>query len=236
MNLSNRLAIAALSGTVALGAFFPAHARANPRPRIALVFGGAGTETDDPTGSFAAAMHSAKAAGFIAQAVTEALPRETWNKASVWIQPGGTNFDQAYDMQRTGLFEQVKKFVADGGGYVGWCAGAFMAQSYGALGLGLIPGMAWRWSKGAFKTPVRWKGRTRYVHFENGPQLQEVEGLEVFATYSNGSLAAGKARYGKGKVVISGVHPEALQDWWPEEDPDGLDIDLASEMILEAAR
>lgn len=205
--------------------------------RIALVFGGAGTESYDPTGSLTAAVNSARAAGFEVQIVKDRLSEETLAQADVWIQPGGTNFDQAYDMQRTGLFEQVRRFVSDGGGYVGFCAGAFMAQSYSSLGLGLLPGMASRYSKGAFKAEIIWNGRTRYVHFENGPRLQRIEGLEVFATYaSNGSAAAGRGKYGKGKVVVSGVHPEALSDWWPVQDPDGLDTDLAADMIREAAR
>lgn len=205
--------------------------------RLALVFGGQGTESYDPTGSLIAAVNSARAAGFEVQIVKERLPEETLAKADVWIQPGGTNFNQAYDMQRSGLFEQVKKFVADGGGYVGFCAGAFMAQSYGSLGLGLLPGMASRYSKGAFKAEIIWNGRTRYVHFENGPRLQQIEGVEVFATYaSNGAAAAGRGKYGKGTVVVTGVHPEALTDWWPTKDPDGLDTDLAAEMIREAAR
>lgn len=214
-----------------LGASPTAHAR------LALVFGGEGTENYDRTGSLAAAVDSARAAGFQVQIVTDRLPEETLAKADVWIQPGGTNFNQAYDMQRTGLFEQVKEFVAGGGGYVGFCAGAFMAQSNGSLGLGLLPGMATRYSKGAFKAEIVWKGRTRFVHFENGPRLQQIAGIEVFANYaSNGTAAAGRGRYGLGKVVVSGVHPEALGDWWPTQDPDGLDTDLAVDMIHEAAR
>jgi hypothetical protein len=48
-------------------------------------------------------------------------------------------------------------------------------------------------------------------------------------------VAAARARYGKGHVFISGPHPEASRYWPPTWDPDGLDNDLAVEMIREVA-
>jgi glutamine amidotransferase-like uncharacterized protein len=217
-----------------------AHALAtspSARAALALVYGGPGTENYEANGSMAAAAQAARTAGFDVQIVTAMPPEESWAGASVWIQPGGENFVQARDMKRTGVFERVKQFVASGGGYVGFCAGAFMAQSDNSLGLGLVPGQAYRYSKGAFKAKVMWNGQLRYIHYENGPQLVPEPGFRVFATYaSNGAPAAGEGRYGAGRVVISGVHPEALPDWWPTRDPDGPDVELAAQMIREASR
>jgi glutamine amidotransferase-like uncharacterized protein len=210
---------------------FPAQAK------LALVFGGDGTGSDDPSGTLASAVNAAQAAGFEVQVVTTLLPVETLTQASLWIQPGGPNFDQAADMQRSGVFQQVRDFVASGGGYVGYCGGAYMAQSYGSLGLGLLPGMAWHQGEETRKTEVIWEGKRRFIHFEYGPRFQTGPGIEVFATYvSNGAPAAIRGKYGQGRVVLSGPHPEAMGDWEPTEDPDGSDLDLAIEMMQSAAR
>jgi glutamine amidotransferase-like uncharacterized protein len=209
----------------------------NAYAKTALIFGGEGTENDDPTGTLYSAVRAAREAGFVTQIVTTRLRDEELNHASVWIQPGGPNFDQAEDMQRTGLFEQVKTFVASGGGYVGFCGGGFMAQSEGSLGLGLLPGNAMQQGEFTHKTGVIWNGIRRYIHFEHGPRFEPVQSVQVFATYeSNGAAAGIRGNYGMGKVVLSGPHPEAQADWEPIGEPDGSHINLAVEMIQSAAR
>jgi glutamine amidotransferase-like uncharacterized protein len=203
---------------------------------VALVFGGEGTENDDPTGTLHSAVTAARSAGFVPVIVTGKLSDEVLASAAIWIQPGGPNFDQAYDMQRTGVFAQVRDFVARGGGYLGLCGGGFMGQSSGSLGLGLLPGMAYRHGEVTHKTAVTWAGRKRYLHFENGPEFQTGPGIEVVATYDwNGGPAAVRGHFGRGRVFLSGPHPEAGDDWDPTEDPDGLDWDLIGEMLRWAA-
>jgi glutamine amidotransferase-like uncharacterized protein len=228
---------ASLALWLALGAFatFPTiEAYAAP---LALIWGGDGTENDDPTGTLNSAVYSARQAGFDVQIVTGDLPTSTFNRASVWIQPGGPNFTQAYDMIAHHLFEQIRTFVAAGGGYVGFCGGAYMAQSQTYLGLGLLPGQAPRHGEYTHKTEVNWKGARRFIHFEHGPELVKGNGIDVVASYAwNGAPAAIRGKYGKGRVFITGAHPEALPDWEPVEDPDGPDIDLAVSMIDWAAR
>jgi hypothetical protein len=41
--------------------------------------------------------------------------------------------------------------------------------------------------------------------------------IKILATYSDGSIAALAYRYGKGKVIVSGTHPEATRDWLIED-------------------
>ena len=56
----------------------------------------------------------------------------------------------------------------------------------------------------------------------------------MIAYYPNHQVAAARATYGKGKVFVTGLHPEAPQDWrdyYHLNDPDGSDEDLAVEMI-----
>jgi glutamine amidotransferase-like uncharacterized protein len=61
------------------------------------------------------------------------------------------------------------------------------------------------------------------------------EPAETVALYSDGSVAAVLAGYGKGKAFVSGPHPEATIDWLEE---DGLSshgwsssMDLAVEAL-----
>jgi len=213
-----------------------AHAAQASRERIALVFGGDGTENDDPTGTLYSAVYVTRLAGFEPVIITDKVPQDLLSRASVWIQPGGPNFYQSRHMLRTGVFQQVKDFVAAGGGFVGFCGGGYMAQSTNGYGLGLLPGNAYRHDQYTIKTEVSWKGQKRFLHFEHGPQFERASGVEVVATYSwNGAPAAVRGQYGGGKVFLSGPHPEALDDWEPVVDPDGTDHDLAIEMIQSAA-
>jgi glutamine amidotransferase-like uncharacterized protein len=199
---------------------------------LALVYGGPGvlTGTDD---TLERARAVALAAGFRVLTVTQVVDEAVLSGASVWIQPGGPNLSADAYMNANGMARQVREFVERGGGYVGFCGGAFSAVN----NLELIPGSAWNLNQATGKIPVRWLGTTRYLHFEYGPYIiLSGSTTEVVATYSNGSVAAARAHYGKGKVFISGPHPEASAYWPPTYDPDGIDNDLAIQMIQYVAR
>jgi len=198
---------------------------------IALVYGGPGvlTGTGD---TLEMAKVVAGQAGFQVITVTGPVPTATLNSASVWVQPGGPNLYADSFMNGNGMANQVRDFVRRGGGYVGFCGGAFSAMN----NLKLIPGSASNLSESTGKIPINWLGAIRYIHFEGGPYLKLTDpASEIVGTYANGSVAAARAYYGNGKVFISGVHPEANKYWPPTYDPDGLDQDLAIGMIQEVA-
>lgn len=194
---------------------------------IALVYGGPGVlfGTGD---TLDMARTVAGQAGFQVITVTEPVSIATLNSASVWIQPGGPNLSADSYMNGNGMADQVRDFVKRGGGYVGFCGGAFSAVN----NLDLIPGSAWNLNETTRKIPINWQGSIRYIHFQNGPYMNlSSPATEVIATYANGSVAAARGTYGKGKVFLSGIHPEANKYWPPTYDPDGLDQDLAVSMI-----
>jgi glutamine amidotransferase-like uncharacterized protein len=119
-------------------------------------------------------------------------------------------------------FEQIREFVAGGGGYIGICAGAYIAAQNVEVpgrppGLGIIEIENERKAGQGIRTitiakpehPVV-KGYTGGVDiwYQNGPMMKAGEGVETLAVYEEGGAAIVCATYGEGKVVIFSPHPE----------------------------
>jgi glutamine amidotransferase-like uncharacterized protein len=172
--------------------------------------------------------------------------------ARVWVQPGGVS-NQAYYAMTPSLRKALYEFVKTGGGYVGFCAGAFMATGrIGGTrdaGLGIFPGWTniyYTWNENSSVTysleKVKWGNQDRKVFFQGGPYIYGVpsgQNVEIMATYQYGAIAAARTEFGEGRVYITGLHPEAPVIWTEEDgvkDPDGSDQDLAAEMVQWAAR
>jgi hypothetical protein len=214
---------------------------------LALIYKGPGScsldQGDAGTSGYGCSEASADAATLAGFRFQYVAPRDSpdFSSAKVWIQPGGIS-DVAYDAMTPKLRSNLIKFVADGGGYVGFCAGAFLAADW----FYIFPGSAH-----AYRYPVarpdvgynyldlNWNGKARKVYFEGGPYLTDLgPKAEVTGKFSTGYVAAARAPYGKGRVYITGAHPEAPAIWSQEDgitDPDGSDLDLAAEMITWAS-
>ena len=134
--------------------------------------------------------------------------------------------------------EAVRAFVKEGGGYVGVCAGAFLALGGYAWSLGILDGkpVSPKWRRG--KGSVAWKptrtGRrvlelpeaAEQVAYHNGPifepgRARDVPDYHVWVRFKseiaeNGTPrgvmvdapAIAAGRYGKGRVVVISPHPE----------------------------
>jgi len=208
------------------------------RAPLALVYDGAGACDD-----------CAKAAGIVARKagyrVRYVLPSEIlqapFAEARVWIQPGGNALEMVVALGAPG-YEVIRNFVASGGGYMGFCAGAFLADqkvdnanTIDGLGLYPIPSYDYIPNDPAAKIlPVTWMGRERHLFFEEGAAFRidpPRADIIVLAQYmADGAPAVIETRYGKGLVIASGVHPEAPKNWRTGNhiyDPDGVDFDLA---------
>ena len=143
----------------------------------------------------------------------------------------------------------LKDYLQNGGRYLGICGGGYMASTgwseYGGYftGLGLIPA-----ESGSFLgepapqiLPVRWLGENREMYYQDGPVFYlkpTAESVRVIARYANGQTAAFLSSYGRGKVAVSGTHPEARQSWiyeaangdsWTSSAP--LAVDLLNEVL-----
>jgi glutamine amidotransferase-like uncharacterized protein len=202
----------------------------------ALVYNGAGACKDDCA---KAAFDSATQAGFDAFYVGDRdVDPKIFEGVSVWIQPGGYAGVAMNNMDPK-LKKNIKDFVYNGGGYVGFCAGAFTATSRvgttRVAGLGIIPGNTKLYGKGIRMFKTVWQGSERHLYWEGGPYFRNMPStVEQTASYPNGANAAVRTTYGKGRVWVTGLHPESPQ-WWKDEsgypDVDGDDRDLVANML-----
>jgi dienelactone hydrolase len=168
-------------------------------------------------------------------------------RAKVWIQPGGTSRLASQTMSNE-LKASIVRLVADGGGYVGFCAGGFLAAQtfHGAhQGLGLFSGRSELYRAipdAPASIAVDWQGESRVLYWEGGPlfEADPAVDIEVLATYPDGSNAAVRQSFGRGRVVITGPHPEAGESWIAALPPSSLAVDpkaneIAGELMQWAA-
>lgn len=234
---------------------------------VALIYSGPGSCVQEPgsTGCTEAARAIAESMGYEVRLVgPKTFIESDFKAAKVWIQPGGRAKIQQLEMAQA-LKDRIVKFVASGGGYVGFCAGGFMAtESFGweaptgafeVKGLGLLKGKSTYYDSFdkeldekmlAKIIRTKWNNRVRDIYWELGPYFKSetFDHADVVAEYpaltgdKEKKALALRSTFGKGKVFVSATHPEAPADWFSYyrlNDTDGLDFDLAQEMIAWAA-
>lgn len=155
----------------------------------------------------------------------------------VLVFPGGTGSGQAKGIGEAGA-KNVREFVSNGGGYVGICAGAYLACSNFSWGLGILNAgtvsSKWRRGQGVVDLEMTESGPTVLgdakgtfkVRYNNGPilkpwtrtDLPAYTPLTLFRTEMAlndtpvgvmvNSPAQAVATFGKGRVFVSSPHPE----------------------------
>jgi putative intracellular protease/amidase len=155
----------------------------------------------------------------------------------VVVFSGGSASTQAVSLGEEGR-EKVREFVRDGGGYVGICAGAYLACSNFTWGLGILNASTvsskWRRGGGYVEQEITVDGApilgpvdgVFQVRYNNGPiikpgsraDLPAYKPLALFRTEvaEHGSPAGimvnspaqAASVYGRGRVFISSPHPE----------------------------
>ncbi|HEX2579300.1 MAG TPA: BPL-N domain-containing protein [Rhabdochlamydiaceae bacterium] len=168
---------------------------------------------------------------------SKTLKSEGWEQeTALLVVPGGRDvfYHEALDGQGT---SKIRKFVEEGGSYLGICAGAYFgaeaiefekggnsevcAQRSLAFFPGLAEGPAYGKNKyrvdglqGIEAARVSWKGDHFHVYYNGGCQFigaHEVPGVSVLSSYlelEGDPAAIISAEVGKGKVILSGVHFE----------------------------
>lgn len=123
--------------------------------------------------------------GFVTRRVTAAEIRAGVLKDfDVFVAGGGRGSKTAEALQPEGR-EMVKKFVADGGGYVGICAGAYLASSDYPWSLHILNAKVLdrkHWNRGS--------GDVRLTMSEAGRKTLGVDSGEIECNYNQGPLLA----------------------------------------------
>jgi glutamine amidotransferase-like uncharacterized protein len=217
------------------------------KKKIALVYKGEGSCIE---GCSEAVAKMAQLAGYKTQYVgPDQDNSELFKNAAIWLQPGGESLVVDKKMNPK-LKKLIQNFVFQGGAYAGFCAGGFLATKRAHapdnFGFGLIKAKSSYYDEHDRRAKFfnfNWNKKKRKIYWEDGPYFEiskdNKDKVHVFAEYLNGTAASIAAHYGKGTVIITGVHPEA-PDWWENDighhDTDGSDNDLAVEMITKAIK
>ncbi len=144
----------------------------------------------------------------------------------------------------------LKNYLQNGGRYLGICGGGYIAstgwEEYGQsfTSLGIIPARSGSFTGGEADPrilPVSWLGQTRQMYYQDGPVfylMPTAEQTRIIACYADGRVAAFISSYGRGRVAVSGTHPEATPSWiygaanggaWTSSVP--LAVDLLQELL-----
>jgi len=143
------------------------------------------------------------------------------DRCSLLIVPGGYTARCMAALGADG-FKRIRGFVANGGGYVGICAGAYIAARRVEVpgspqGLGIVEIENVRSAGTEVRTifvtqpdhpVVEGCGRELQIWYQNGPLMEAGESVETLAVYEDSSAAIVCSTYGEGRVVIFSPHPE----------------------------
>lgn len=133
------------------------------------------------------------------------------------IVPGG-NFERIANGLTSNTTATVRNAVRSGLNYLGICAGAFFAGDSPYNGLNLTSGVRFTFyaneAQGIRKAAVGIDiaGMPPQAHYwEDGPQLTGWG--DAIAKYPDGTAAIVEGNCGEGWVILSGIHPEAPENW-----------------------
>lgn len=209
---------------------------------LALVYRGPATLPGCPEAVGEALERAGMRVDYVGPKERHKLRADTLAGAALYAQPGGGDVDDAWPHLRDHA-DEIRDFVEDGGAYLGFCLGAYLAGD--DPGFDLVPGdtdqyivtkhASIRHDSDALVT-LDWDGEQRTMYFQDGAYVKLHRGADaqVVARYDNGRVAALVCDRGRGRVGVVGPHPEASTDWFTDvglTPPQPLAIDLAVDLI-----
>jgi len=183
-----------------------------------LLFTGAGTSPGDVTALRALLGDHGVAYATATAAQVNMMTAADWQRHRLLIVPGG-NFIDVGDALTPAAAQNIRDAVHGGVNYLGICAGGFLAgRINGHNSFDLTGGVQFGFyaieRQGVRKAavPIATPGGPTLEHYwEDGPQFTGW-GTPV-ATYPDGTPAIVEGAFGRGWVLLSGVHPEAPESW-----------------------
>jgi glutamine amidotransferase-like uncharacterized protein len=171
------------------------------------------------------------------------MPESQLRQYRLLIVPGG-NFVDIGNSLTSDTTANVRNAVQNGVNYLGICAGGFLAGKFGGgyKTFDLTGGVQFRFysaeNQGIHKTavPIAIDGApTREHYWEDGPQFTGWG--TVVGKYPDNTPAIVEGKSGSGWVILTGVHPEAPENWrsgMTFNTPAGEDNDYALTLIQAA--
>lgn len=175
------------------------------------------------------------------------LLESSWEKmSSLLIMPGGRDIFYHHDLDGKGT-NKIRCYVEQGGNYLGICAGAYFASSCiefekggalevcGSRSLQFFPGLAWgpaygpnqysyENTKGVRAARISSNQGEGHIYFNGGCafQVNTTSAIDVMSRYldvPHQPAAVIKCPFGKGLVILSGVHIEYRPTLLNHQDP-----------------
>jgi glutamine amidotransferase-like uncharacterized protein len=159
----------------------------------------------------------------------------------LFIVPGGDSVKIGKNLSSKATTNVHNAVSQNGLNYLGFCAGGFFGGFSKYNGLNLTSGVWYSffadYYKGIHKEAVSISFPSQKnldIYWQNGPDLSGWG--SVVGKYPNGRPALTEGHWGKGFVLLTGVHPEAPASWrYGMKFNTPLDVDLAYAATLVTA-
>jgi len=202
----------------------------------ALVYNGTGSSPSDVTALEGILSSMGVAYDTANSAQMNSMSKATLISYKLIVWPGGNSIDMGNSLTASTTALVRSAVVQYGVSYIGFCAGAFMAESSTLYNVFHLAGTWFNFYQ-ANLTNMVWvtfpNGTQRDLVYWEGPQLTGF-GYTI-AKFPNGQPAISESHVGKGFVLLSGMHPEAPADWrdgFASPDADGVAPDIAYAAVL----
>jgi glutamine amidotransferase-like uncharacterized protein len=141
-------------------------------------------------------------------------------KYKLFIMPGGNSIDISKGLTKE-TTTNIRNAVHRGLNYFGICAGGFLAGNTHNNCFDITEGVQFKFysaeDKGIRKAAVAITNADGTViehYWEDGPQFAGWG--DVVSKYPDGTPATVEGVYGSGSVILTGIHPEAPENWRKE--------------------
>jgi hypothetical protein len=217
MDTRNSVPSSAVVGRAGSDSLAAQQGNANVNVTPVLIFNGTGTSPNDVT----AIENVVKAKGLAYHTANssqlDGMSQSQLMAYKLFIVPGGNSITIGNNLSSKAT-TTVRDAVSQGLNYLGICAGGFFGGYSEYNGIDLTSGVWFNlyadYFKGIHKEAVAisFPGGTKLdIYWQNGPDLSGWG--QIIGKYPNGSTALTEGYWGKGFVILSGVHPEAPAGW-----------------------